>query len=556
MDTINIREFKTKEYMYTPCKEGDVVTTVLWNSLHNIVITNLNDFQNLFAAIGADFKKYDSELERHILIATVLGDRITDLESFKRDCKTWQTEWEDKYKNVQQSNTELKDATKKINKQFEAFEEKLVHYGTDEPDSDVPIWVQPVPPYGGPNLNTLYAPVIKQNVSGNVIVVVKDVLPITHSLKVRALTYNRFAITKVTEQDDANGTVVINTDNTLTITPKTDGYRQILGKLTDLCPSISGGETITLSYSVSVSDTNNALGLQYTDTIKHADIGSNHIVYVDHSTNYTVTITLPDDISNVYMYFSGGISPYTVSNITVTNGELSGTGGVTVSRYGKNLFDPEMLNNQNENWRFVFDEKSGYYTRVAAPPGKEGANGASIISTSNAYVEKNRDLTSLIKIPKGFAVTVKVFGYHWNHVDGTEDKDFMLTTYKADRTRFRVYNSFRQNPYIPTDISYTITALDEDLWLDIGTDNRNELPKYFRKIQVEFNSVATEYEPYKGSQTVTSNEDGTVNGLTSVSPNMTLLTENDVVLECEYLVDTKTYVDNKIAELSKVVLNS
>lgn len=46
--------------------------------------------------------------------------------------------------------------------------------------------------------------------------------------------------------------------------------------------------------------------------------------------------------------------------------------------------------------------------------------------------------------------------------------------------------------------------------------------------------------------------DGVVHGVTSVSPTMTIMTDTPgVTVECEYIVDTKTYIDNKIAEALK-----
>ena len=74
-------------------------------------------------------------------------------------------------------------------------------------------------------------------------------------------------------------------------------------------------------------------------------------------------------------------------------------------------------------------------------------------------------------------------------------------------------------------------------------------------IQVEINNTATEYEPYKEPQTAIADKYGVVNGLTSISPSITLFTEKDVTLECEYNTDTKTYIDNKFNELSKALLN-
>lgn len=64
--------------------------------------------------------------------------------------------------------------------------------------------------------------------------------------------------------------------------------------------------------------------------------------------------------------------------------------------------------------------------------------------------------------------------------------------------------------------------------------------------QAEVGSVATEYEAYKG-KTVTANADGTVEGLVSVSPNMTIFTDvAGINIECEYNKDTNKVIESLV----------
>ena len=61
--------------------------------------------------------------------------------------------------------------------------------------------------------------------------------------------------------------------------------------------------------------------------------------------------------------------------------------------------------------------------------------------------------------------------------------------------------------------------------------------------QAEVGSSATEYERYNG-QTVTANADGTVDGLMSASPNMTIFTDNTGInIECEYNKDINKVIE-------------
>ena len=65
--------------------------------------------------------------------------------------------------------------------------------------------------------------------------------------------------------------------------------------------------------------------------------------------------------------------------------------------------------------------------------------------------------------------------------------------------------------------------------------------------------VATEYEPYsKDSAEYTPNEDGTVEGVTSISPNMTLVPTTGVMIaECEYNRD----INKAFAELQQAIIS-
>ena len=69
---------------------------------------------------------------------------------------------------------------------------------------------------------------------------------------------------------------------------------------------------------------------------------------------------------------------------------------------------------------------------------------------------------------------------------------------------------------------------------------------------LEIGDIATKFEKYKEPATYNPSADGFVPGVTSVSPTMTIMTDTPgVTVECEYIVDTKNYIDNKIAEALK-----
>lgn len=65
--------------------------------------------------------------------------------------------------------------------------------------------------------------------------------------------------------------------------------------------------------------------------------------------------------------------------------------------------------------------------------------------------------------------------------------------------------------------------------------------------QIEIGQTATEYEAYSTPTEHTPSADGTVEGITSLSPNMTILTDTEgAIVECEYIKDTNKVIQ-KIA---------
>lgn len=77
---------------------------------------------------------------------------------------------------------------------------------------------------------------------------------------------------------------------------------------------------------------------------------------------------------------------------------------------------------------------------------------------------------------------------------------------------------------------------------------------WLHDIQIEEGTTATEYEPYH-EEIYTADANGKVNGVTSLYPTTTLLTDTEgVTIEAEYNKDTKKYIDRKFAELQALIL--
>ena len=64
------------------------------------------------------------------------------------------------------------------------------------------------------------------------------------------------------------------------------------------------------------------------------------------------------------------------------------------------------------------------------------------------------------------------------------------------------------------------------------------------------------FEEYKEPKTCPINSDGTVDTVTSLYPTTTLIPSDGIVLDVDYIVDTKKYIDNKFAALTALVLEA
>jgi hypothetical protein len=67
-----------------------------------------------------------------------------------------------------------------------------------------------------------------------------------------------------------------------------------------------------------------------------------------------------------------------------------------------------------------------------------------------------------------------------------------------------------------------------------------------RNLQIEVGEKATAFEPYNGTE-YTPESDGTILGMTSLSPNMTILTDTEgAIVECEYNRDTNKVIEKLV----------
>ena len=94
------------------------------------------------------------------------------------------------------------------------------------------------------------------------------------------------------------------------------------------------------------------------------------------------------------------------------------------------------------------------------------------------------------------------------------------------------------------------------IYINVVKDYKITEPIVF-KPQLEFGTKKTDFEPYKEPQTETAIADGTVNGVKSVSPNMTLIADNDgVIINAKYINTSSNADTEKITALNEAFANA
>jgi len=202
-------------------------------------------------------------------------------------------------------------------------------------------------------------------------------------------------------------------------------------------------------------------------------------------------------------------------NIKVAADGITDFSGITVKRYGKNLAD--LTKGLNTNFKLNED---GSYTLSRAANGRSSANipvyipKETIIQITATILEDTTGMNALVQFTRS---------------DGTPQYGAINVSTGVSQVKIS-----------------TADAISFRFMLEAATTEGQYLN--FKDFQIEIGTTPTAYEPYT-EQITTADSDGTVRGITSISPNITLLTEDNVDLECEYIADTKLYIDNKIAAI-------
>lgn len=201
---------------------------------------------------------------------------------------------------------------------------------------------------------------------------------------------------------------------------------------------------------------------------------------------------------------------------------------VKVSRYGKNLINYKDTTLSNATAIEKLENGIIAQGNLGATQPSAYANGWVNVNYGNAYKDYQ------VKLNANDIATISC--------------DYTLLELAEGRTEDQVVNIllYGTNPHSNPDAAYnkpklgktirlyaTYTIMETGVFYPIFSLNSNLVK--IENIQIELGSTQTAFEEYKDKQTVTANADGTVDGITSVAPNMTLLTDTEgVIINCEY----------------------
>jgi hypothetical protein len=196
---------------------------------------------------------------------------------------------------------------------------------------------------------------------------------------------------------------------------------------------------------------------------------------------------------------------------------------------GKNLFDASKLLDA-EGWT----EENGVYSGLP----------------QNLY--KLFSFSSGNELVSDFAPNTQYTFSFMSHEDVKEDG----TTPQSLIVEFRYEDGTRNNTSVNVaqHTKFSVTSERGKTIKGLYMSYNNNLKTYLSDIQLEIGTSATPYEPFIDGVEYTPSADGSVDGVASIYPIMSLLSDTDgVVISCEYNQDTNKAIE-KIKALPKFEL--
>lgn len=382
-------------------------------------------------------------------------------------------------------------------------------------------------------VNNEFTNALKGSKSGSAILI-DDVSPVTHEMGIKVssknlipypFTFESITSYGITFTDNKNGTITLNgqlNDNT---TPAT----YVLFANTNIDKL---GLKPNTYYHLSCSDSNLTISLRTvkTDgTNKFYSYGN--IKFSSEETPDRLFLQVKKDDTRTFENIVISIQLELGSTATAYTPYISDLTAVNVTEYGKNLFS--LANRAWANFGATPNttvrniNKDNFYFQVS----------------SNNYVNNSK---------RGYEIvngnTIKITGVQhayglgvpFHLIAGQQYTISCIRDNEKSRMRVSYYdvNGNHLSEFIDLPGSFTVpenaywTMILFIAYNPVGASS-GELT--FSNIQLELGTTVTEYEPYKECAEHTSTEDGVVNGVTSLYPVTTLMTDTEgVLIDCEY----------------------
>ena len=386
-------------------------------------------------------------------------------------------------------------------------------------------------------------------VSGTAIAV-NDVNTVEHNVGVKlrsknVLTYpfcNGDKTTgSITYTDNGDGSVTVNGTATGTaiyyLSVNKEGLENILedGKTYILSGEKSGIVSLLMQYKEIATGNNLYIYVKSPFTVDKSR-------YIYGEIRYQFRIGATADNLVLYPQLEEGttVTPYTPY--------VEELGGIEVSRYGKNLFDVNLDPHSIHYAVSLVSLNDGELT-IKQNATAQYASYNIAIPNAKKLVGKTITISCDCKVGEGGNnTTVRMLWLNSNGGGAIAGTDILYKPYISPTEYQHISVSGVVNAQ-PDESHDTLVLM---FYGNVtGTLSDGEYYSYFKNIQIELGTTATDYEPYTEPTTYQSTADGTVEGVKSISPNMTLLSNNNgVVINANYLRDIDTYIDNLITNVA------
>ena len=338
-------------------------------------------------------------------------------------------------------------------------------------------------------------------------ILIDDISPVTHEMGVKVKSKNLIPYPYINTTKEENGiTFTDNGDGSITISGKAERDAYFY-----LCTVDFGSKNMW-------NESANSNGY-YVSGCKHFFYNGNNkisTIIVPSGTDYsTDTITVKPQIEE-------GTTP------TAYTPYVPDLTAVKVNTYGKNFIDINSIAND-------IVEKNPTSCEITDFDGKRCLK----IGTTSTIKYTIQTLIPL------YGLQLKVYSTGYS-------ASFMGYTKKDTEASVFYINVSAENEWVNITRYYPGVAQYYTLIQFYKTDATKPIYIDLDSVMLEASHTATEYEAYKGAE-YTPSADGTVNGVTSLYPNTTLMTDTGgVLIDCEYNRD----INKAFAELQAAIISS